>query len=402
MATNAIPDHVPPELVRNFNLFDFEGSSDDVYRAWRKVIETEPPIFYTPLFGGYWVLNRADLLEEVWPDAELFSSGMGGVGIPPTPEEFPPFLPIDSDDPFHRTLRRPLNIALSPKAVNQLSIQARALAIELIEGIAPRGSCDFVNDFSLIMPMELFLRIVDLPSSDRSYLIGLAHDSIKNPNIGRRFEATKEMIAYVDAWVTKRVAEPGSDLISTVVAMDVDGRPLSHDEQVGYITQLMFGGLDTVGGTMAMICKHLAEHPADRKYVAENISSSPGLLEELLRRFSIPSLARSATCDLEFHGVKIKKGERLMLPTIVHGLDESRWNDAMKVDFKRQARDHMAFGNGTHRCPGANLARAEIRIFLEEWLKRIPDFAIDPTKKVRYQSGSVAGILTLPLVWSAQ
>jgi cytochrome P450 len=350
------------------------------------------------LFGGYWVLNRAELLEEVWPDAELFSSGMGGAGIPPSPKDFPPFLPIDSDDPFHRALRRPLNIALSPKAISQLAVTARSLTIDLIDGLIARGECDFVNEFSLIMPMELFLRIVDLPSSDRGYLISLAHDSIKNPDVQRRFAATKEMIAYVDGWVKKRVAAPADDLISIVVTMDAGGRPLTHDEQVGYITQLMFGGLDTVGGTMAMICKHLAEHPVDRKYVAENIATNPGLLEELLRRYSIPSLARSLTRDVEFHGVQMKQGERVMLPTMVHGLDESRWDNAMEVDLQREARDHLAFGKGIHRCPGANLARAEIRIFLEEWLKRIPDFEIDATKEVRYQSGSVAGILTLPII----
>lgn len=399
MSELTVPDHVPAELVRSFNLFDFEGSSQDVHRAWRKVIEEEPPIFYTPLFGGYWVLNRAELLEEVWPDAELFSSGLGGVGIPPTPKELPPFLPIDSDDPFHKALRRPLNIALSPKAVSQLLVLAREMAIRLVEEIAPRGRCDFVSDFSLIMPMEIFLSIVDLPSSDRGYLISLAHDSIKNPDVGRRFDATKEMIAYVDQWVRKRVASPGSDLISTVVTMDVDGRALSHDEQVGYITQLMFGGLDTVGGTMAMIAKHLAETPAQRQHVAQHVVTDPNIIEELLRRFSIPSVARSLTRDVEFHGVTMKRGERVMLPTMVHGLDERRWDNAMAVDLQRSARDHMAFGKGIHRCPGANLARAEIRVFLEEWLKRIPVFSISPDEEVRYQSGSVAGLLTLPLVW---
>ena len=396
-----IPEHVPAGLVRNFNLFDFEGSSTDVHRAWSKVIETEPAIFYTPVFGGYWVLNRADLLEEAWSDTERFASGLGGVGIPPSPPELPPFLPIDSDDPFHKALRRPLNIALSPKAVSQIAILARTLAVDLIEALVPRGQCDFVNDFSLIMPMEVFLRIVDLPVSDRGYLIALAHDSIKSPDIDRRFVAMKEMIAYVDTWVRKRVAEPGGDLISTVVTMDADGRRLTHDEQVGYITQLMFGGLDTVGGTMAMICKHLAEYPRDRKYVADNIAGKPAMIEELLRRFSIPTLARVLTRDVDFHGVQMKQHERIMLPTIVHGLDQRRWPNPLEVDLQRAARDHMAFGKGVHRCPGANLARAEIRIFLEEWLKRIPDFAIDPTKPVRYQSGSVAGLLTLPITWPA-
>ena len=399
MPEATIPAHVPAELVRNFNLFDFEGASADVHRAWTKVIETEPAIFYTPVFGGFWVLNRADLLDEAWPDAELFASGRGGVGIPPSPPELPPFLPIDSDDPFHKALRRPLNIALSPKAVSRLAVMARSLAVDLIEALVPRGQCDFVNEFSLVMPMELFLRIVDLPAGDRGYLIGLAHDSIKNPDMGRRFAAMKDMLAYVDGWVRKRVAQPGDDLISIVVTMDADGRPLTHDEQVGYITQLMFGGLDTVGGTMAMICRHLAENPRDRAYVAEHVAGEPAIIEELLRRFSIPTLSRVVTRDVDFHGVQMKQGERIMMPTMVHGLDQRRWPNPLDVDLQRSTRDHMAFGKGVHRCPGANLARAEIRIFLEEWLKRIPDFAIDPDKEVRYPSGSVAGLLSLPLTW---
>lgn len=395
---DAIPAHVPAELVRNFNIFDFEGSSDDVHRAWHRVVDHEPDIFYTPVFGGYWVLNSAAGLEEAWPDAELFESG-NGIGIPPTPKEFPPQLPIEADDPFHRMVRRPLNLALSPKAVSQLAIQARDLASGLVAELAPKGSCDFVRDFSLIMPMELFLKIVDLPSSDRPYLLKLAHDAIKNSDVDKRFAATRDMFAYVDGWVRKRAEAPAGDLISTIVTMTADGRPLTHDERVGYVVQIMFGGLDTVGGTMAMIAKHMAEHPADRKYIAENLSKKPRLIEELLRRFSIPSVARTVTRDVDFNGVHMKRGERIMLPTMVHGLDERRWADAMHVDFQREPTNHMAFGSGKHRCPGANLARAELKIFMEEWLKRIPDFNIDPDQTVRYQSGSVAGIVTLPLVW---
>ncbi|MBV1688925.1 cytochrome P450 [Novosphingobium sp. G106] len=398
MENAVIPSHVPADLVRDFNIFDFEGSSENVHRAWRKVGENEPAIFYTPVFGGYWVLNRAALLEQAWPDAEIFESGKG-IGIPPTPKEFPPQLPIESDDPFHRMVRHPLNIALSPKAVSQLAATARQLAIDLIDGIAPQGNCDFVDDFSLIMPMEVFLKIVDLPSTDRPYLLGLTYDAIKNPDVDRRFASTREMFDYVDGWVRKRAETPGSDLISTIVTMTADGRPLTHSERVGYVVQIMFGGLDTVGGTMALIIKHLAEHPDDRKYIAENLGKNPGIIEELLRRYSIPTVARTLSRDVDFHGVTMKQGDRIMLPTMVHGLDERRWENAMEIDFERQPRDHMAFGKGTHRCPGANLARAEIRIMLEEWLKRIPDFSLNAEKPVRYQSGSVAGLVTLPLVW---
>ena len=399
MENLSVPSHVPPELVRNFNIFDFEGSSQDVHRAWHKVVQEEPSIFYTPVFGGYWVINDAALLEQAWPDAELFSSGLGGVGIPPTPKGSPPMLPIDSDDPFHKALRRPLNIAVSPKAVKDMSGRVRELARRLVTELRPRGGCDFVQDFSLKMPMEIFLGLVDLPSKDREYLVGLAFDSIKNPDIDRRFAANTEMFGYLDGWIRQRTEKPGNDLMSLIINMDVDGRPLTHEERLGYMAVLMFGGLDTVGGTMALVTKHLAEHPEDRRRLAEDHSQIPQAIDEMLRRFAISTVARSLTRDAEFGGVAMKRGERIMLPTMVHGLDPRRWDDPLKVDFDRPVQGQMAFGAGTHRCPGAILARAEIRIFLEEWLDKIPEFSIDPQRAVQYQSGSVAGLLNLPLVW---
>ena len=399
MENLSVPAHVPPELVRNFNIFEFEGSSRDVHLAWHKVIEEEPGIFYTPVFGGYWVINDAALQEQAWPDADLFSSGLGGVGIPPTPKELPPMLPIDSDDPFHKALRRPLNVALSPKAVKDMTGRVRELARRLVAELLPRGNCDFVQDFSLKLPMEIFLSIVDLPSKDREYLISLAFDSIKNPDIDRRFAATREMFGYLDGWVRQRSEKPGDDLMSTVINMDIDGRSLAHEERLGYMAVLMFGGLDTVGGAMALITKHLAENPENRQRLVQDHTLIPQAIEELLRRFAISSLARSLTRDAEFGGVAMKRGERIMLPTMVHGLDARRWDDPLKVDFDRPAQGHIAFGAGTHRCPGAILARAEIRIFLEEWLDKIPEFSIAPQQEVRYQSGSVAGLLNLPLVW---
>lgn len=393
-----IPKHVPPELVRNFNIFEFITPSQDVHQAWRKLIDDEPDVFYTTAFGGFWVITSGELLEKAFLDPELFCSGKS-VGIPPTPPELPPFLPIDSDDPFHAAIRRPLNMALSPKSVQALSMQARELATLLVAEIAPRGRCDFVNEFSLKMPMQLFLNIVDLPLDDREYLLGIAHQGLRNPDPKRRREAHTEMHAYLDSWVRKRAEHPGDDFMSKVVTLEVDGKPLSHEERIGYMTTVMFGGLDTVGGMMAMSARHLAEHPEHRRQLVAHPEGIPDAIEEILRRYGIPTVGRYVTRDVEFGGIQLKEGDRIMLPTMVHGLDERRWPDAMTVKLDRHPHDHLAFGKGTHRCPGANLARAELRIFLEEWLKRIPDFSIDPKGQLQFESGSVAGLKTLPLVW---
>lgn len=393
-----LPSHVPAELVRNFDIYSLIQPEEDVHQAWHKVSTDEPPVFFTSHYGGFWVINRAELLDKAWPDWELFSSA-GGVGIPPVPPEIPPFLPIDADDPYHKALRRPLNLALSPKGVQALSIAARELAVELVEQLAPLGRCDFVKDFAFKMPMELFLRIVNLPSSDREYLLEHAHAGLRHPDVAARHAAMNAINAYLQSWVTKRVAEPGDDLMSAIVNLEIDGRPLTHAERVGYMATAMMGGLDTVGGMMSFSIRHLATNPEHRKHLIDHPEAIPDAIEEILRRYSIPTVGRQVTRDVEFGGVQMKAGDRVMLPTMLHGLDDRRWGDAQEVRLDRRPQDHMAFGNGTHRCPGANLARVEIRIFLEEWLKRIPEFSIDPDRTIVFGSGAVAGIEALPLVW---
>jgi cytochrome P450 len=309
-------------------------------------------------------------------------------------------LPIEKDDPIHQFMRKPLNIALSPKAVSNLSPAIRALTIEIIDQLKPRGECDFVQDFSLRVPMEVFLRLVKLPLSDQKYLIGLAHDGIKNPDIARRHEASVELFQYIGKWIHDRSEHPGDDLLSAIVNMDVDGRPLTDQEKLGYVATTLFGGLDTVATTISMIVKHLAKSAVDRRHLAAHPKEIANAIEELLRRFSIPTVGRTLTRDAMIGGVRMKKGDRVMLPTMLHGLDERRWPDAMTVKLDRCPKDHMAFGKGTHRCPGANLARLELRIFLEEWLARIPEFSVQAGSTIRYESGPVAGIASLPLVWT--
>jgi len=402
MDTQTIPAHVPRELVRDFDIFKFVGEDDDVHLGWHRQVNAWPDVFFTPHAGGFWVINSANLMDLAFPETDLFSS-KDGIGIPASPPEIPPMLPIEADDPYHKALRFPLNLALSPKGVTGLVDNARELAIRLIEDLAPRGACEFVHDFSLKMPMELFLRIVDLPPSDREYLIGLSNTAIKGTEQDIRFRAMAEMNTYISKWVIERVERPGDDLLSAIVNMTIDGRKLTHSERVGYMTTAMLGGLDTVGGMMALSARHLALNPEHRHFLRDHPEAIPDAIEEILRRYAISTVARNVTRDAEFGGVQMRKGDRIMLATPVHGVDESRWDDALEVRLDRKPRDHMAFGKGTHRCPGAILARAELKIFLEEWLRRIPDFEIDDSKGgVKWETGSVLGLKALPLVWNVE
>jgi len=395
---SSIPAHVPAALVRDIDLYNLPGSQQDVHLAWKRVQDECPDIFYTPRYGGHWVIARAELLDRIWADHERFSSDRA-VGIPRMPD-VPAQLPIEVDPPTHRYFREPLNLALSPKAVQHLAERARASSIELIENFRPKGACEFVSDFAEHVPMEVFLSIVDLPASDREWLVRRASTMARNPSLEAKGQAQQEIFGYLGGWLQKRRSNLGEDLLSKILQVQVGDRPITADEAMLACALALFGGLETVASAMSFSMRYLALYPEQRRQLTRHPEQIPAAVEELLRRYSIPTVGRRLTQDVILNGVTMKAGDYVQLTSCLHGLDERKWPNSLRVDFDRMGLDgHMAFGRGIHKCPGANLARAELRVFLEEWLPRIPDFGINPGAEPITASGSAAGVLRLPLVW---
>jgi cytochrome P450 len=396
-----IPAHVPPARVRDVDLYNLPGATEDVHLAWKRVQDECPAVFYTPRYGGYWVITRAELLEQVWPDHVRFSSDRA-IAIPRQPNA-PAQLPIEVDPPLHQFFRYPINIALAPRAVQALSERARVLSVEIIERLLPRGECEFVKDFAAHVPMEVFLSIVKLPSGDREWLIRRAEIMTRGGAVAEKEQALQEIFGYLGSVLEQRREAPGDDLISRILQVQVNGRPISQLEALSECALALFGGLDTVAGTMAFFARYLATHDEQRRALARHPERIPAAIEELLRRHSIPTVARVLTQDVVLDGVTLKAGDYVQLTACLHGLDERKWPDSLAVEFDRPGlAEHMAFGRGAHRCPGANLARSELRVFLEEWLKRIPEFRIKPGAIATTATGAVAGVLQLPLVWPVE
>jgi cytochrome P450 len=163
---------------------------------------------------------------------------------------------------------------------------------------------------------------------------------------------------------------------------------------------VFIAGLDTVVNFLGFLMLFLARNPDYQRQLADEPSGIPAALEEFVRRFGVVSIARMATRDVDFHGARIKEGEMMLIPTVLHGLDERENRDPLRVDFARTGARHSTFGQGPHHCVGAHLARAELRITLEEWLARIPRFALAPDARIESQSGIVGCVRSLPLVWT--
>jgi len=162
---------------------------------------------------------------------------------------------------------------------------------------------------------------------------------------------------------------------------------------------ILFGGLDTVASTLGFIAHFLATHASHRHQLLENPALVDNAVDELMRRFAPSATARTMSRDYEYKGLQFKAGEKVYITPLLAGLDDRRFPNAWEIDFHRQDVQHNSFGAGPHRCPGALLAKLEIKVFLQEWLPRIPDFEVKPGEPVVYGPGQVNCVERLMLSW---
>jgi len=393
--SGAKPGHVPEALFRPFDFFAFPGSERDVHGAWKKLHEG-PEMFWTPLNGGHWVCTRADDIETVYGDYTRFSSATESLPRGATPLPQPP---VEIDPPAHDAYRRIIMPEFSPRAMQGLERRARELTVSLIEGFRAAGHCEFVREFAKHMPIGIFLSIMQLPREDAARLVPLAEAKTRNSDVATSLNVHMQILDYIREKIEERRRRPGDDLISRVIRAEVNGRPLSHDEAVAMCGVVTFAGLDTVVSSLGFVMRFLAENPGHRQQLRENKALIPNAVNEFLRRFSPTNLAREVRHDMRYNGLDLRAGDAILLPTCLHGLDERRWNAPMQVDFDRPRVFHLAFGIGAHRCVGANLARTELRVMLEEWLPRIADFEITPGETPVTASGQVNAVTHLPISW---
>lgn len=394
------PAHIPAELVRDFNLYDVPGSSEDVQAAYAAVQQSSPDIFWTPHNGGHWVATRGDDIIAMQRDYKHFSNKH--IVLPPMPESTPRQIPLEVDPPEHAAYRRPLMQSLMPAIVSELDSTVRNVAIRAIEELLPQGECEFIEDFAKVLPIHVFMELVNLPIEDKCILLPLAEDSVRGSTAEVRLAAHQGMGTYLLDKVQARRENPGDDLLSKLVNVDLGNGRISENEAVDYATLVLFGGLDTVAGMIGFIARFLALNPGHREQLVARLDDEAFLkqaIEELIRRHGLANTARVITEDFDYKDIAFRAGDRILPANLWVGMDDRLNENPLVVDFNREKPVHAAFGNGAHACPGALLARREIRIFLQEWLSRIPVFHIKPGTKPALATGMVNGVLRLDLVW---
>jgi cytochrome P450 len=391
-----LPDNVPPDRVVDFDYFHPPGIEEgDVFTAFKR-LHDGPDIQWTPRNGGHWIITRAADMRWIRGEPILFSRTES---VLPRGSMHTLMPPTNVDPPYHARFRAVVNPFFTPAAVRRMEASIRKITVELVEELLPRGGCEFVEDFARIMPVVVFLDMLELPSARRSEFLQWGRSYINAPDQATKDHAAAVVATFLGAVLDDRQANPGDDLFSSIAAWRHNPRFGGEEEVVGMAMVSFLAGLDTVTGLLSFTMAHLAAHPELQRRLREEPAIVPKAAEEYIRRLGLSNSGRLVTGDVERDGVTIRRGDVVLVIDALASLDERAYPNPLEIDFDRDNRVHDTFGNGVHRCVGEHLARMEMIVFLEEWTRRIPAFEIDPRRPPSSYSGVVIGVSQLGLLW---
>ena len=357
---------------------------------------------------GYWVFTQHDAVRDIYKHPEIFSSE----SITPwDPEPVYRFIPTQIDPPEHIGYRRILNRWFSPAQMDQAEPTIRDIARRLVAETAPLGQCDFVNEWALRFPTEAFLSVIGAPLSKADQFLQWVEDFFAGfggaaDGLERMTGAVVAIKGYWAECIDERKDEseprPG-DLTSYLLhaTLDGEGRTLTHEEVNDMLLVLTLAGLDTTRAELGYLFHHLATHPEDRRRLIAEPEIAPYAVEETLRYYTIIfGDGRKVTTDTEFHGVQLRRGDMVYGLVSAANRDPAVYERAEEFVIDRKKNNHFGFASGPHRCLGMHLARREMQVGVNEWLRAIPDFRLESDERELERGGaSMMALKHLRLVW---
>ena len=375
---------------------------NDPYPIWSD-LRDRCPMAHTERYNeGVWLPLRYDQLAEIAHDTGSFSSAHHAFTAGGTyPRAQMP--PIHNDPPEHQPLRRTILPFFAPKRIEIWESSIADHCTELAQAVAECRTADAAVDYAQHIPVGAIAAILGVPAEDgpkfRDWVVAFIETGGRDPEA--RVEAETEIKAYMAEQMADRRNNPGDDLISHLVSETIDGEPLTDDVIERMLLLQLVAGIDTTWSSIGAGLWHLAHHPEDRRRLAANPEMIPMAVEELLRAYAPVNVARRVTGDVTVDGVEMKEGDTVMMTFPIACRDPERFDRADEVVLDRERNRHIAFGVGIHRCLGSNLARLEMNLAIKIWLEHIPEFALDPTKPVRWSEGQIRGPRSIPIVLPA-
>jgi len=399
--TVAAPKHVPEDLIRPFPFIFGTTTEKDPFNELAAQVHKGPDIFYAlhayPGGTPAWIVRKTQDLRNIYFDTEHFSN-----------KDFSPFskligetwnnVPAETDPPMHALYRAFVNPIFTPKAMAKLEDRIRGYAVDFIDKFRSNGACEFMSDFAFEFPIKVFLELMGLPLERTKQFLEWEMGLLHNHDLGKIAAATRSVVDYLRGEIEDRRKHPTDDLITYGVQAEIQGRKLTEDELVGFTFNLFIGGLDTVSTHMGLQARHLAEHADHQALLRANPDWIPEAIEEMMRAYAAVTTFRTCKKETTIKGVKIMPGDKVAMSTTLAGRDPDEYERPNEVILDRKPK-HISFAYGPHLCVGMHLARREMRIAIEEFLRLVPDFRIKPGHTVRCHLGMIEPV-DLPLVWS--
>jgi cholest-4-en-3-one 26-monooxygenase len=382
------------------------------YAAFQR-LRTEAPVYWQPERNGgrgFWAITRYDDLMTVSKDPATFSSARGGTNIFEVTEadlSTLRLLMLNMDPPKHNKFRRLVSTGFTARMVTQLEPHVRGICADLVDRVAERDSFDFVTEIAAELPLLVIAELLGVPAADRHQVFEWSNQLVgfDDPDYSTSMEtgklASAQMWAYANQLAAERKAHPLGDLVSVLMQAEVDGDRLNEMEFDSFFLLLAVAGNETTRNLISGGMRALIEHPAERARLVADPSLLPTGIEELLRWVSpLVHFRRTATRDVQMHGVTIRENDKVVIFYPSANRDERKFVNPETFDVLRSPNDHLAFGIGEHFCLGANLARLEIRLIFEEMLRRLPDLEFaGPVRRLR--SNFINGIKAMPVTRSS-
>jgi cytochrome P450 len=385
-------DHLDPQWV------------NDPYPIWED-LRGRCPVAHTERFGGAWFPATHEGVSAVAKDSEHFSSRQVIISYTrPTDEDLPAPIglapPITSDPPFHVDARRLILPAFAPGPINALEPAIRELCNRLLDNMGDHEIVNAGEEYAQFIPPAVIAQMLGFPPEDEDFFREVIHNiigSADNQDDAERERLQAETEAYFDKQIQDHIDNPRDDLTTYLLNVELGGQKLQHDHVRGTMILILVAGIDTTWSAIGASIWHLAQNPDDLARLVNEPDLMPTAIEEFLRFYAPVTMGRMVKEDFDFNGCPMKKDDWVLLGFPAANRDPAAFKDADKFIIDREENRHVAFGLGIHRCAGSNLARLELRIAIEEFIKRYPKFELANPEGVTWAPGQVRGPRNLPV-----
>ena len=376
---------------------------NDPYPIWED-LRQRCPVAHTDRYGGGWFPATHAGVSEIAKDTEHFTSRTVIINEGrPTDEELPAPIgvapPITSDPPFHALARKLILPAFSPGVVNALEPQIRELCNRLLDDVIGEEVVNGSLSYAKLIPPGVIREMLGFPAEDTEKFIEMVHiitEAVDLP-LEERIEAFIPVEEYFVAQIEDHQDNPRDDLTSFLLDAEIDGQKLALEHVFGTMVLILVAGIDTTWGAIGASLWHLAQNPEDLARLVNEPELMPTAVEEFLRFYAPVTMARLVNADMEYLGCPMKEYDWILLGFPAANRDPVVFKDADNFIIDRAENRHVAFGLGIHRCIGSNLARLELRVAIEEFIRRYPKFELANKKDVTWAQGQIRGPRNLPL-----